>query len=86
MSQLNKLVCSVLSSTSEASYKDIKRLLEAFDFQEGRSRGSHVIFWHKDGRMQSVPKKNGREVKRVYIKQIVKLLSLEDWYYDQEKS
>ena len=86
MSQLSKLVRFVLSGPSEASFEDIKRLLEAFDFQEVRSSSSHVIFRHKDGRMQSVPKKNGQKVKEVYIKQIVKLLSLEDWYYDQEKS
>lgn len=86
MSQLKKLVRSFLSSPSEASFEDVKRLLEAFDFQEVRSSGSHVMFRHKDGRMQSVPKQNGRKVKKVYIKQIVKLLNLEDWYNDQEQS
>jgi predicted RNA binding protein YcfA (HicA-like mRNA interferase family) len=86
MSQLNKLVRFVLSCPSEASFDDIKRLLEAFGFQEVRSSGSHIIFRHEDGRMQSVPKKSGRKVKGIYIKQIIKLLSLEDWYNDQEKS
>lgn len=86
MSQLKKLVRFFLLSPSEASFEDVKRLLKAFGFQEVRSRSSHVSFRHEDGRMQSVPKKNGRKVKEAYIKQIVKLLRLEDWYYDQEES
>lgn len=85
MSQLTKLVRLVLSAPSEASFEDIKHLLEAFEFQEIRSRGSHSMFRHEDKRMISVPKKHGKKVKGVYVKQVIQLLKLEDWY-DQEKS
>lgn len=84
MTKLNKLVRNVLRYPSELNFEDIRHLLEEFDFREVRSSSSHVIFRHRDGRIQSIPKKNGRKVKEVYIKKIVKQLNLEDWYYDQE--
>lgn len=84
MSQLIKLVRLVLSCPSKTSFEEVKRLLEAFDFQEVRSNGSHSMFRHEDKRMISVPKKSGKKVKRVYIKQVIQLLKLEDWH-DQEE-
>ncbi|MFM6282651.1 MAG: type II toxin-antitoxin system HicA family toxin [Dolichospermum sp.] len=50
----------------------------AFGFEEVRSKGSHHTFRHEDGRIQIVPKKEGQKVKGIYIKQIVKLLRLEE--------
>lgn len=82
MTQINKLIQSILSSPIEANFNDIKQILEYFDFEEVRSSGSHHTFRHPDGRMQIVPKKGGKTVKRVYIKQIIKLLRLEE--YEQE--
>ncbi|MFM7907283.1 MAG: type II toxin-antitoxin system HicA family toxin, partial [Microcystis sp.] len=58
-------------------FEDVKQILEAFEFLEVRSTGSHHIFRHGDGRMQTIPKKGGQKVKKVYIKQIIKLLKLE---------
>lgn len=84
MSRTAKLVKSFLSNPPEASFSDVEYLLRAFEFEEVRSSGSHHIFRHKDGRMQIVPKKHGQKVKGAYIKQIVKLLRLEEWY-DQEE-
>lgn len=84
MSRTVKLIKLFLSNPPEASFSDVKYLLEAFEFEEVRSSGSHHIFRHTDGRMQTVPKKHGQKVKKAYIKQIVKLLRLEEWY-DQEE-
>jgi predicted RNA binding protein YcfA (HicA-like mRNA interferase family) len=83
MKKMDKLIKFLLSTPVDASFDDVKRLLEALDFEEVRSSGSHHIFRHLDGRMQIIPKKGGKKVKQVYIKQIIKLLSLED--YEQEE-
>lgn len=85
MSKIKKLVLFLLSNPVEADFSDIERVLEAFEFPEVRSSGSHIIFRHADGRMQCVPKKKGRKVKQIYIKQVVELLELEDWYDAQEE-
>lgn len=83
MSKSDKLIRFFLTCPSEASFEDVRRLLEEFDFLAVRTSGSHVIFRHEDGRQITVPTKKGRTVKKVYIRQIIELLSLEDWY-DQE--
>jgi len=85
MTQLAKLISFFLSCPCEASFEDAKRILIAFEFEEVRSNGSHHIFRHKDGRMLTVPKKAGKKVKEVYIKQISKLLRLEDWNVQEEE-
>ncbi|MCY7393197.1 MAG: type II toxin-antitoxin system HicA family toxin [Leptolyngbyaceae cyanobacterium CAN_BIN12] len=85
MSRIKKLVLFLLSNPAEADFSDIKRVLEAFEFPEVCSSGSHVIFRHADGRMQCVPKKKGRKVKQIYIKQVVEILELEEWLYEQEE-
>ena len=66
MSQLEKLIQLFLSHPVEVR------------FEEVRANGSHHTFRHEDGRIQVVPKKEGQKVKGIYIKQIVKLLRLEE--------
>ena len=74
MSRLEKLIAHLCSEPAEASYSDIQKLLEHFDFVEVRASGSHHVFRHKDGRMIVVPKKSGNKVKRIYIKKVIKLI------------
>jgi predicted RNA binding protein YcfA (HicA-like mRNA interferase family) len=57
----------------------VRYLLEAFGFQEKSSKGSHHSFRDLEGRKVTVPKKGGQKVKRVYVQQIIELLSLEEW-------
>jgi predicted RNA binding protein YcfA (HicA-like mRNA interferase family) len=77
MGRLEKLISQLRSEPPEASFSDIERLLNAFDFEEIRSRGSHHSFRHKDGRKITLPKSSGRTVKRVYIKKVLRLLGLD---------
>ncbi|MGA9378328.1 MAG: type II toxin-antitoxin system HicA family toxin [Phormidium sp.] len=79
MTQLQKLIKFFLSSPTEARFEDVERILTVFGFEEVRSKGSHHIFRHEDGRMQPIPKQGGKKVGKRYIKQIIKLLRLEDW-------
>ncbi len=53
--------------------------LTAFGFEERRSKGSHHTFRNSEGVKITVPKKGGKMVKGVYVKQIIELLNLEDW-------
>lgn len=81
MTKLEKLVESFISNSGEFRFSDVERVLNAFDFQELRSKGSHHIFGHSDGRkMPAIPKK----VKRTYVKRIVQILELEEWYEQQK--
>lgn len=84
MSKLQKLVLSFLKKPAEVSFADVKKLLTEFGFQEDGVSGSHHIFRHSDGRMASIPTKGGQKVKGVYIKKVNQLLSLEEWYEQQD--
>ncbi|RAM50638.1 MAG: type II toxin-antitoxin system HicA family toxin [Hapalosiphonaceae cyanobacterium JJU2] len=61
-------------------------LLEAFGFEEKRSKGSHHSFRDSLGRTITVPKKGGQKVKGVYVQQIVELLNLQEWSNENTES
>jgi predicted RNA binding protein YcfA (HicA-like mRNA interferase family) len=82
MSRLEKLIAHLRSEPPEASFNDVRKVLEGFDFVEVRSSGSHHAFRHEDGRTIIIPKKSGRKVKRIYIKKLLTLLSLDDYESD----
>lgn len=82
MSTLEKLIAHLRSEPPEVSFSDIKRVLEAFDYIEVRSSGSHHAFRYKDGRMVIIPKKAGRKVNRTYVKKLLILLNLDDYESD----
>ncbi|MEQ8998699.1 MAG: type II toxin-antitoxin system HicA family toxin [Coleofasciculus sp. B1-GNL1-01] len=79
MGKLEKLVEQFLNKPPEVRFEDVRYLLEAFGFEEKRSKGSHHSFRDSQGRKITVPKKGGQKVKGVYVKQIVELLNLEEW-------
>jgi predicted RNA binding protein YcfA (HicA-like mRNA interferase family) len=82
--KLTKLVERFLSEPPEVRFEEARYLLEAFGFEEVRSKGSHHIFRHPDKRMQIIPKSGGKRVKKPYVKEIVRLLNLEEWYENQQ--
>ncbi len=77
MGKLEKLVEQFLNKPSEVRFEDLRYLLEAFGFEEKRSKGSHHSFRDSQGRKITVPKKGGQKVKGIYVQQIVELLKLE---------
>ncbi|PSB00797.1 type II toxin-antitoxin system HicA family toxin [Merismopedia glauca] len=77
MGKLEKLVEQFIGGLAEASFEDVRYILEAFGFEEKRSKGSHHIFVNELGQAITIPKKGGKKVKKVYIKRIVELLNLE---------
>ncbi|MCY6493044.1 type II toxin-antitoxin system HicA family toxin [Leptolyngbya sp. GGD] len=79
-----KLVELFLSEPVEVRFKEVRDLLNAFGFEEVRSKGSHHIFRNSKGQTQIVPKKGGQKVKRTYVREIVDRLNLEEWYANQQ--
>jgi predicted RNA binding protein YcfA (HicA-like mRNA interferase family) len=76
--KLDKLIEQFLRDPPEVEFSDVRYLLESFGFEEKRSRGSHHTFRNDEGLKVTVPKKGGRMVKRVYVRQIIKLLNLDE--------
>jgi predicted RNA binding protein YcfA (HicA-like mRNA interferase family) len=79
-----KLVELFLSEPVDVRFEKVRALLNAFGFEEIRSKGSHHIFRNSEGQTQVVPKKSGQKVKRTYLREIVDRLNLEEWYANQQ--
>lgn len=80
MSSISKLVEKFLFRQNAIEVNDVKRLLHFFGYQERRNPGSECIFHKKGAYPINVPTVQGRHVKSVYVRRLVKLLSLEEWY------
>jgi predicted RNA binding protein YcfA (HicA-like mRNA interferase family) len=78
MSKLDKLLEKLLNDPTELDYDDVYYILISFGFQEISSKGSHHTFRNNEKLKITVPKKGGKTVKRIYLKQIVKLLEIEN--------
>ena len=86
MGKLKKLIVQFLKQPPEVRFEDVRYILEAFGFEEKRSKGSHHIFRDSQARKITVPKKGGQKVKGVYVQQIVELLNLEEWNDEDNKA
>lgn len=85
MSKIEKLIASLLGDSSDHSFSELKKVLLEFGFVESRSKGSHHVFKHEDGRRQVIPKKHGKKVKKPYVDETVTLLKLAEWYEQRTK-
>ena len=54
-----------------AAWEDVRRFLEAHGWTLAHRKGSHVTFQKAGERTLTFPLKQGRWVKRVYVRQIV---------------
>ncbi len=75
MGKLEKLVEQFLNQPPEVRFEDVRYLLEAFGFEEKRSKGSPHSFRDPQGRKITIPKKGGQKVKRIYVQQIIELIN-----------
>jgi len=81
--RLVKLVEKILRNPKDVDFDDLRRLLEGFGYECRQPRGgsSHYIF-RKPGRAPiTVPK--DKPVNKTYVKQVIKLLNLEEWHEEQ---
>lgn len=77
MSQLEKSIARLLARPSDASFEDVRRVLEGSGWQQARQKGSHVSFTKPGERSITVPLKDGDRVKRAYIDQVCERLGLD---------
>lgn len=75
-----KLVERILRNPKDVSFEEVRQVLEAFDYEcrQPSGGGSHYTFRKPGTNPITVPK--NKPVKEVYIKNIIRLLDLENWY------
>ena len=78
MSQIERLKEQIRARPSEARFEDVKKLLEAYGYEERRQKGSHVIFAKPQAPSITVPIIGGQKVRRVYLDKLCALLGLDD--------
>ncbi|GAB6163942.1 hypothetical protein JCM12298_31020 [Desulfothermus naphthae] len=76
-----KLIKGLLNNPKNVRFKDVDRLLKAFGYEvkQPRSGGSHFVYRKKGVNPITIPFKRPF-VKEIYIKQIIKILNLEEFY------
>jgi predicted RNA binding protein YcfA (HicA-like mRNA interferase family) len=77
---LVKIVDKILKNPKNIAFEELSKLLEGFGFECRQPKGgsSHYIFRKTGNQPISVPK--AKPVNQAYVKQVVKLLNLEEWY------
>ena len=78
VTQRNKLIEQIRARPPEASFSDVRRLLEAYGWVLKRRKGSHFHFTKEGERTQTVPVVSGRYVKRYILDQVIDLLGLDE--------
>ncbi len=78
MTQFQKLIDRIRARPSEASFSDVRSILEAHGWVLKRRQGSHAHFTKPGERTQTVPIARGRSVKRYILDQIIERLGLDE--------
>ena len=78
MPNIDKLLAKIKVRPSEADYRDVRALLEAFGWTERNGKGSHWVFAKAGERSLTVPTITGRRVKRYILDQIIERLGLDN--------
>ena len=78
--RLVKLAGKILQNPKDIDFYELRKLLEGFGFECRQPRGgsSHYVFRRAGMMPISVPK--NKPVSRIYVKQVIDLLGLEEWY------
>lgn len=76
MTRREKLILRILRRPPEASFEDVRLLLELHHWEHASTKGSHARFRKPGERSITVPIHNGN-VKRVYLDQICERLGLD---------
>ncbi len=82
MSQLKKLVARFLNEPADVAFEEVATLLEAFGYTR-RPGKKHHVFVKARSYPITVPTVKGRRVKRAYVRMIVDMLRLREWYEEQ---
>lgn len=79
--RLCKLVAEILKNQSNVQFQKLKTLLLKFGFECRQPKGgsSHFIF-RKSGLRTNISVPFKKPVGKIYVKQVIKILCLEEWY------
>ncbi len=75
MSHFEKLLQKIQQATSDIRYVDLEQVVLHAGYTKVRQKGSHVHFRKQNATFITIPVHKGK-VKRVYVKEICKLLDL----------
>lgn len=86
MASLEKLVEKFLFEPQRVKPRDVLRLAAAFDYRLHKKGGSEYTF-HKPGSPPlNIPTISGRHLKLRYVKRVVNILELEEWYESRRQA
>lgn len=77
MTRREKLIQRISQRPSDASFDDVRKVLELFGWEHASTKGSHARFRKPGERSITVPVHNGK-VKRVYLDDICVRLALDE--------
>jgi len=88
-----KRIEKLLRLPPEYDFNDLEKVLNFFGFYKENSKGSHNIFVLKQKQQDmiyeaeqiTIPTVKGRKVRKPYLKLIIKILHLEEWYEKNKK-
>lgn len=75
MSQLEKLIEKLRATNTDVRFSDLEKVLSHYGYANVRHKGSHVHFRKQSAPFITVPVHSGK-VKNVYVKEIMKLITL----------
>lgn len=80
--KLEKRFITFLEEPKEIKYADFEKILNYFSFYAKMNcGGSHEIFINEKSEIQIIiPRINGKMVKQRYIKNVIKLLNIKEWF------
>jgi predicted RNA binding protein YcfA (HicA-like mRNA interferase family) len=78
VTRLEKLIEALRRRPPNADFADVRKVLEAYGWEQTRQKGSHVTFAKKGVGIISIPLHEGDKVKRIYIDQVLKLVGLDE--------
>ncbi len=76
MTKKEKLIYELVSLPASMRFSDVRKVLEWHGYELNRSAGSHFMFRKEGSPNLDIPIKDGKTVKRVYLKMIVDVLNL----------
>ncbi len=80
MANVKKLVKKMLRLPPEMRFDEVAKVLRWFGWQLDRSTsGSHFVYGKTGFPSITIPKKH-KKAKRGYIRKIIEILNLEEWY------
>lgn len=77
MTRRQKLIERIRRRPAQASFDDVRAVLEMFGWEHASTKGSHARFRKPGERSITVPIHSGK-VKRVYLDEICERLNLDD--------